>query len=401
MSIRVTRRDALRSSLVAAASVSLPRMDTAERAGITDSGGQAAVAPAAAGGGMLLSLGDYEALAQQKMSHAAWEYYNSGSADESTVRWNREALRKIRLKPRVLVDLSHVDTSIKLLGEQMPHPILLAPTSTHLLAHPEGEVATARGAGVAGATMVVSTVSNRSVEEVARAATRPVWFQLYVEDDRGKTRALIERAETAGCRALCITVDNPSHYARNREDRVMDGAPQFPFPNIHLAAGGPGGHGRPGGWTKKFTWKDLDWVQSFAKTPVLLKGVLNPEDADRAAKAGVAGIIVSNHGGRGLDGVPATIEALPVVADKVGGRTPILMDGGIRRGGDVLKAIAYGAAAVLIGRPYLYGLGVAGAEGVQRVVEILRTEFEAAMALTGRTSVSAIDRTVLWATEKA
>jgi 4-hydroxymandelate oxidase len=253
-----------------------------------------------------------------------------------------------------------------------------------------------RGAGAAGATLIVSTVSNRSIEEVAQAATRPIWFQLYVEDDRGRTKALIERAEAAGCRALCITVDNPWHYARNRQDRIFDAAPKFPFPNIHLASGGPGGRGREGGGAKRFTWKDLEWVQSFAKTPIALKGVLNPEDADRAARAGVAAIIVSNHGGRGLDGVPATIEALPVVADKVSGRIPILMDGGIRRGGDVLKAVANGASAVLIGRPYLYGLGVAGADGVRNVIDILRTEFEAAMALTGRTSIAAIDRSVLW-----
>jgi 4-hydroxymandelate oxidase len=397
MAIRVTRRDALRSSIGAAASASLPRIDVPEHEPRGDLQASSTPADAQHPAGEPLCLADYEALAAQKMSRAAWEYFNSGSADEVTMRWNREALQRIRLKPRVLIDLSSIDTRVKLLGEEMPHPIMLAPTSTHMLAHPDGEVATVRGAGAAGATMVVSTVSNRSIEEVASAATRPVWFQLYVEDDRGKSRALIVRAEAAGCRALCITVDNPSHYARNREDRIMDGAPQLPFPNIHLTAGGPGGRGRPGGWTKKFTWKDLEWVQSFAKTPVLLKGVLNPDDAEHAAKAGVAGIIVSNHGGRSLDGVPATIDALPVVADRVSGRIPILMDGGIRRGGDVLKAIANGASAVLIGRPYLYGLGVAGADGVRHVIEILRTEFENAMALTGQTSVSAIDRSVLWA----
>ncbi|HMC26668.1 MAG TPA: alpha-hydroxy acid oxidase [Verrucomicrobiae bacterium] len=343
-----------------------------------------------------LSLNDYETIAKQRLSPIAWEYYASGSGDEHTVRWNREALANIRLKPRVLIDLGNFDTRLKLLGEELPHPILLAPTSTHMLAHPDGEVATVRGAGAAGATLIVSTVSNRSIEEVAQAATRPIWFQLYVEDDRGRTKALIERAEAAGCRALCITVDNPWHYARNRQDRIFDTAPKFPFPNIHLVSGGPGGRGREGGGAKRFTWKDLEWVQSFAKTPIALKGILNPEDADSAAKAGVAAIIVSNHGGRGLDTVPATIEALPVVAEKVSGRIPILMDGGIRRGGDVLKAIANGASGVLIGRPYLYGLGVAGAEGVRNVVDILRTEFEAAMALTGRTSIAAIDRSVLW-----
>jgi 4-hydroxymandelate oxidase len=394
--MRVTRRDALLSSLGVAASASLSGIEASAH---ESPQGAAVNVPSTNQAGVPdppLSLNDYEAIAKQKLSHVAWEYYASGSGDEQTVRWNREALANIQLKTRVLVDLAHIDTRIKLLGEELPHPILLAPTSTHMLAHPEGEVATVRGAGAAGAILIVSTVSNRSVEEVAQAATRPIWFQLYVEDDRGRTKALIERAEAAGCRALCITVDNPWHYARNRQDRIFDNAPKFPFPNIHLASGGPGGRGREGGGARRFTWKDLEWVQSFAKTPTVLKGILHPEDADRAAKAGVAAIVVSNHGGRGLDTVPATIEALPLVAQKVSGRIPILMDGGIRRGGDVLKAIANGASAVLIGRPYLYGLGVAGSDGVRNVVEILRTEFEAAMALTGRTSIAAIDGSVLW-----
>jgi 4-hydroxymandelate oxidase len=394
--MRVTRRDALLSSLGVAASASLSRIEASAHESPQGASVNIPSQNQAAAPDPPMSLNDYEAIAKQKLSHVAWEYYASGSGDEQTVRWNREALAKIQLKTRVLVDLAHIDTRIELLGEKLPHPILLAPTSTHMLAHPEGEVATVRGAGAAGAILIVSTVSNRSVEEVAQAATLPIWFQLYVEDDRGRTKALIERAEAAGCRALCITVDNPWHYARNRQDRIFDNAPKFPFPNIHLASGGPGGRGREGGGARRFTWKDLEWVQSFAKTPTVLKGILNPEDADRAAKAGVAAIVVSNHGGRGLDTVPATIEALPMVAQKVSGRIPILMDGGIRRGGDVLKAIANGASAVLIGRPYLYGLAVAGSDGVRNVVEILRTEFEAAMALTGRTSIAAIDRSVLW-----
>jgi 4-hydroxymandelate oxidase len=398
MTLRVTRRDALISTFGAAAAASLPGVQAQQPQSATEAGAPpAAVAQLA---GAPVCLADYEALAHEKLSHAAWEYYNSASADELTVRWNREALAKVRLKPRVLIDVSQVDTRTKLFGEELAHPILLAPTSSHMLAHPEGEVATVRGAGAAGAIMVASTVSNRSIEDVVHAATRPVWFQLYVSDDRGTTKELIQRAETAGARALCITVDNTAHYARNREERIQLGAPQFPYPNINVASAGPGGRGgrAPGG--RKFAWKDLEWVQSFAKTPILLKGVLNPDDADHAAKAGVAGIVVSNHGGRALDGVPATIDALPVVADRVSGRVPILMDGGIRRGGDVLKALANGASAVLVGRPYLYGLGVAGSDGVRHVIEILRTEFEAALMLTGRTSIGAIDRSVLWPTQE-
>jgi 4-hydroxymandelate oxidase len=386
MPLRVTRRDALLSSLGAAASASLPSFDAPQ-------------APSSAPTPIPetpLSLGDYEALARERLSHAAWEYYDSASADELTVRWNRQALAKVRFKPNILVDVSQIDTRTKLFGEDLPHPILLAPTSTHMLANPEGEVATVRGAGAAGATMILSTVSNRSVEDVVQAATRPVWFQLYVTDDRASTKELIQRAEGAGCKALCITVDNTAHYARNREERIMASAPKFPFPNIHMAAAGPGGRGRNYAGARRFTWKDLEWVQSFAKTPILLKGVLNPDDADHATRAGVAGIIVSNHGGRVLDGVPATIDALPIVVDKVSGRIPVLMDGGIRRGGDVLKAMACGASAVLIGRPYLYALGVAGSDGVKNVVDILRVEFEAAMALTGRTTIASIDRSLLW-----
>ena len=335
-------------------------------------------------------------LAQQRLSPTAWEYFNGGSADETTLRWNRESLARIRLKPRVMVDVSNIDTRITLFGQQMAHPILLAPTSTHLFANPEGEVATVRGAGAARATMVTSTMSNRSVEEITQAATGPVWFQLYVDDDRQVTVDLIQRAEAAGCSARCITVDNAVHYARNRQDRAfLTGPPQFAFPNLNLTAG-PGGVGRKGGRSRELNWGDLDWIQALANTPVLLKGILNPDDADTAAKAGVAGIVVSNHGGRVLDSIPATIDALPAVLERVAGRIPVLVDGGIRRGTDVLKCLASGAAAVLIGRPYLYGLAVAGADGVRDVIDILRVEFERAMALTGRTSIAAIDHTVLW-----
>lgn len=342
-----------------------------------------------------LCLADYEALARERFTRPAWEFCNAGSADEITLRWNHEAFSRVRLKPRVMVDVSHIDTGITLLGQALAHPILLAPTSSHLIAHPEAEIATARGAGAAGAILVASTFSNRSIEQIASAATHPLWFQLYVEDDRGKTRELIQRAETAGCRALCITVDLSWKYARNREDRVAGQTPLLTYPNVGITSR-PGGTARNIGRSRMFNWNDLAWIQSFAKTPVLLKGILNPDDADRAAKAGVAGIIVSNHGGRGLDTVPATLDALPMVVESIAGRIPVLVDGGIRRGADVLKCLAHGASAVLIGRPYLYGLGVAGSEGVCHVIEILRTEFEAAMALAGRTTVGAIDRSVIW-----
>lgn len=342
-----------------------------------------------------LCLDDYEVLARERMSHAALEYINSGSGDEVTMRWNRDALARIRLESRVLVDVTRIDTSTTLLGQTLPHPILLAPTASHMLVHPEGEVATARGASAADAIMVASTSGNRSIAEVTATTKRPVWFQLYVAKDRRLTQELVERAQSAGCRALCITVDLPVNYARNRAYRVDTAIPHLPYPNVGIASG-PANKAFTGGKSAAFDWDELERVRSYVKVPIFLKGILHPNDADRAAQSGVAGIIVSNHGGRALDSVPASIDALPRVAEKIAGRIPVLMDGGIRRGTDVLKAIALGATAVLIGRPYVYGLAVNGAEGVRHVVEILRTEFEAAMALTARRRVSEIDRSALW-----
>ena len=340
----------------------------------------------------LPSVYDYEAAAKRKLSVPAWEYFNGGSGDEITLRRNRTALDALQLKPRVLVDVTHIDTSRTLLGHALEHPILLAPTSSHLLAHPDAEVATARGAALAKTILIASTNSNRSIEDICHAATGPVWFQLYVDDDRKATQALIERAEAAGCKALCITADNPLAYARNREARVQAQAPIMTFANTGIQSG-PGGRGVP---HRHFNWSDLGWIQSIAKTPVILKGILNPDDADQAARHGVAAIVVSNHGGRVLDTEPATIEVLPAVVDRVAGRIPVLFDGGVRRGTDVLKGLAYGAAAVLIGRPYIYGLAVAGPDGIRDVVGILRTELEGAMAMTGRVRLDDIDRSVFW-----
>jgi 4-hydroxymandelate oxidase len=340
----------------------------------------------------LPSLYDYEAAAKRKLSIPAWEYFNGGSGDEITLRRNRSALDALQLKPRVLVDVTRIDTTRTLLGHHLEHPILLAPTSSHLLAHPDAEVATARGAAAAKTILIASTTSNRSIEDICAAATGPVWFQLYVEDDRKPVQALIERAEAAGAKALVITVDNPMPYARNREARVAAQAPTLPFPNIGIQSG-PGGRGLS---RRHFNWSDLPWIQSFAKTPIILKGILNPDDADQAARRGVAAIVVSNHGGRVLDTEPATIEVLPAVVDRVAGRVPVLFDGGIRRGTDVLKGLGYGASAVLIGRPYIYGLAVTGSDGIRDVVQILRTELEFAMALTGRTRLDDIDRSIFW-----
>ena len=334
----------------------------------------------------MFSLSDFEEVGRKKISPMAYEYLASGAADEVTLRWNRESLEKIRLIPRVLVDVSKLDTRVTLFGQELPFPILLATTALHRLYNSEGELATARGAGAAAATYVISSYTTTPLEEIARTATQPLWFQLYMQRDRGFTKDVVQRAEAVGCRALCVTVDLPVLGVRNRMQRVGFKVP----PGMKVPYVMEQFQGTP------VTWKDIEWLRSFARVPVLLKGILNPEDADLAVKNGVSGIIVSNHGARDLDSTPATIDALPHIADKIAGRMPILMDGGIRRGTDVLKALALGADAVLIGRPYCYGLGVAGAEGVSRVVNILRSEFETVMALMGRPSIKSIDRSVLW-----
>jgi len=250
--------------------------------------------------------------------------------------------------------------------------------------------------------MVLSSFSSTSLEDVAAVAKSPLWFQLYAQSDHGFTRDLVQRAEAGGYRALCLTVDTPITGARNRETRADVKLP--PLPNLKGFKGvGSAGGLRTGSLNifssmldPALTWKDVEWLRSFAKIPLLVKGVLNPDDADRAVEAGVPGIMVSNHGGRNLDTVPATIDALPQVADRVAGRVPVLVDGGIRRGTDVLEALALGANAVLIGRPYIYGLGAEGESGVTKVVNILQREFQMAMVLTGRTNIGSIDRSVIW-----
>jgi 4-hydroxymandelate oxidase len=388
---RVTRREALTSLALAGSATAAV---TAGAQAPVASPSAAAAVPTAADADVF-SIPQYEERARKLMSLPAWEYYDQGCADDLTVRWNREALQRLRLESRVMVDVDTIDTTTTLLGRRLAHPILLAPAAAHMLVHPEGEVATARGAGAASAIMVLSTNANRAVEAVAAAATQPIWFQLYVNRDRAIAKDLIQRVESAGCAALCVTVDQPVIYARDRVSRFTDALRTLPLPHIPTPI--------PGGLTqtsasrsRSLTWKDLEWFRSVTKLPVVLKGVMHPDDAEQAVQAGADAIIVSNHGGRALDGVAATIDALPRVADRVARRMPVLMDGGIRRGGDVLKAIARGATAVLIGRPYLYGLAVNGSDGVRHIVEILRRELETAMALTGRTTIAQIDRTVLW-----
>ena len=345
------------------------------------------------------TLAEIEAVARARVPKDLYDWIAGGGGNQNTVKWNRKAYGRIKLRPRALVDVSKIDTRITLLGQELPFPILLAPTGGHKLFHPEGELATIRGAGAASAAAVVSSASTFPIDEVVRNSSAPVWFQLFIKPDRALTQDLVERAQAAGCRAFCVTVDDPITGVRDWSRRAGKALPHVERP------AGPGGSSakfEPGGdhyapvRPDRVTWEGVEWLRSIAKVPVLLKGILNPDDADKAVKVGASGLLVSNHGGRQLDTVPATIEALPSVVARIKGRIPVLVDGGIRRGTDVLKALASGALAVLIGRPYLYGLTVGGASGVTRVVNILRVEFENAMALAGCPSIASIDQSLLW-----
>jgi len=351
----------------------------------------------------IVDLPDFERQAKAVLPAMAWDYLAGGAADELTLRWNRESYDRLRLRPRVLVDVSELDTRLTLFGKVLPFPFLLAPTAYQRLMHPDGELATVAGAGAAEATLVLSSFSTVALETLAAAATHPLWFQLYINPDRAFTRDLVGRAIAAKCQALILTVDTPVLGPRYRELRSAFALPPgMERANLKGMATAAGAH-RPternifsAVLDPRATWKDIEWLRSFTTVPLLLKGILNPDDAERAIQAGVDGIIVSNHGARNLDTVPATIDALPEVVAKVAGRVPVLVDGGIRRGTDILKALALGATATLIGRPYVCGLAVEGPKGVARVVNILRRELEMAMALSGRTTLAAIDPSVIW-----
>ena len=342
-----------------------------------------------------VNLHEYEPLARAQLSDMAWDYLAGGSGDERTLAWNRERLDATRLLPRVLHDVSTVDTQLSLLGLSLPFPILLAPTGFQRLFHPEGELATARGASTAGALYTLSTPATTSLEDVARVATAPLWFQLYVQRDRGFTLELVRRAEAHGYRAIVLTADTPVLGARDRDHRrQLELPPGMELPNLRGL--GPRTdeptfqHGTRNPFLDpSLTWKDVQWLARSTRLPVIVKGILHARDAQLALEHGAAAIGVSNHGGRNLDTVPATIDVLPAIA-AAAGRVPILFDGGVRRGVDVVKALALGATAVMIGRPYLWGLSAFGAEGVTRVIQMLVTELEMAMSQCGAPSLAAI-----------
>lgn len=353
----------------------------------------------------LINLFDFEAHARSTMPPDVWSYVSSGAADEVTVRQNRAAFDDIALRFRVLAGVEKRDLSVEILGSRLGFPVLIAPTGFHQLIHPDGEIGTARAAAAAGALMVVSTMSNARLEDIRAAAPGPMWFQLYVYKDRGVTRSLVERATAAGYDAIQVTADLPVLGRREADIRNCFGLP------AHLRVANLEGTGFDvlsaptadsgiASYTTRMlddslTWKDLDWFCSLTPKPILVKGIVRGDDARLALEHGAKGIVVSNHGGRQLDTAVATIRALPEVVDAVAGRVPVLLDGGIRRGTDIVKALALGAAAVQIGRPVLWALAAGGQAGVQRALELLRLEFDLALALCGCTSAANVPRDLI------
>jgi 4-hydroxymandelate oxidase len=352
-----------------------------------------------------INIYDFEAIAREKLPPMAYDYYASGAHDEITLRENHAAYDRIRLNYRVLKDISQRDISVTLLGERLSMPLLIAPTAFHRMAHPDGEIATVKAAGAAGTTMILSTLSTTSIEDVMAAAQGPVWFQLYVYKDRAATAALVQRAEAAGCSALVLTVDAQIWGRRERDVRNRFQLPAGLSVKNLMPAGQeqfPQGAQDSGLaayvaslFDQSLSWKDVEWLCAASKLPVFLKGIVHPEDARRALDYGVAGIIVSNHGGRQLDTAPATIDALPEIVTAVDNRLLVLLDGGIRRGTDVIKALALGANAVAVGRPVLWGLAYDGQRGVERALEILRFEIDLAMGLCGCASVAEINKELI------
>jgi 4-hydroxymandelate oxidase len=367
----------------------------------------------------VVNLHDHEAEAQRVLDAQAWAYFSGGAADEVTLRANAQAWQSLSLLPRVLAPLQGGHTQVRLLGRLLPHPILLAPVAYQRLAHPDGELATAVAAAAQGAGLVLSTQSSTLMEHVAQAFGRkppatpqaadaagspapsstagdggPLWFQLYWQPDREVTQQLIERAEAAGFEALVLTVDAPVHGARDRERHAGFVLPaglravNLPAAPASTASPQQDAAGEPASAFDSVlrhapTWADVRQLIQGTRLPVLLKGILHPDDARAALDTGAAGVIVSNHGGRTLDTAIATAHALPAVAQAVGGQMAVLVDGGLRRGTDIFKALALGADAVLIGKPHVYGLAHAGPMGVAHVIRLLRDELEIAMALCG------------------
>ncbi|MEX2211611.1 MAG: alpha-hydroxy acid oxidase [Gaiellaceae bacterium] len=340
-----------------------------------------------------VNVSEYERLAEERLEPGVFGYYAGGAGDEWTLAENVAAFRRWVLRPRVLVDVGSVTTVATVLGTEVSMPILVAPTAFHRLAHPDGELATARAAAAAGTIMCLSTLATAGPADVAEAAPdAPRWYQLYWHPDRAVTQSIVEEAAAAGFQAIVLTVDLPVLGNRERDLRTGFTLPDDLVPAFARSSDVPGSEVL--GWKvdPTITWRDLEWLRSLSDLPLLVKGVLTAEDALLAVEAGCAGIVVSNHGGRQLDGVPASLDALPEVVEAVAGRCEVLVDGGIRRGTDVAKALALGAQAVLVGRPVLWGLAHDGQAGVERVLSLLRAELELTLALLGCPSPADLTR---------
>jgi L-lactate dehydrogenase (cytochrome) len=373
----------------------------------------------------IASIEDLRLLAQRKVPLAFYDYAASGSYNEETLRANRADLEKIRLRQRVLVDVSERSLATTIVGQKVSAPFALSPIGLLGMQHGDGEILAANAANDAGIPFTLSTMSICSIEQVAEATKRPFWFQLYVIRDRAFSKDLLQRAKAVNCSALVLTVDLQVLGQRHRDIRNgMTVPPEFRIKNVIDIATKPGwlwsivrsrsktfgnlaGHVKGmddvtslAQWTNQqfdpaLNWKDIEWIKKFWPGKLIIKGILDVEDAKTAVKLGADAVVVSNHGGRQLDGAQSSIAALPAIADAVGADTEVLFDGGIRTGSDLMRALALGARACLIGRPYVWGLGAAGQAGVAKAIDILKTELSVTMALCGVNKLADIDRHVL------
>lgn len=346
-----------------------------------------------------VNIYEYEAIAQMRIGKGEYDFIAGGATDEITLRRTRAVLDSIMLKPRMMVDISNRDMSTTVLGQEISFPVMLDPAGNHSAAHSDAEIATVRAAGKAGTIMVLSAQSSRTLEDVAQSSSGPIWFQQYFFRDRGLTLEMAARAEEAGYSALCLTLDAKVSPKRERNIRNNyrggGGSPNFAHLNLtdpseSFALDGPSGVRDIR--DPASTWPDLDWLAANTRLPLVVKGIMHAEDGRQSAEHGASGIIVSNHGARYLDTTFASVEVLPEVVDAVQGRAEVYLDGGIRRGSDIFKAIALGARAVLIGRALFWGLAVDGEEGLSAVLEILRDELDRTMGMCGRSTIDSIDR---------
>lgn len=341
----------------------------------------------------LLNLFDYEKAAAGVMHPPSYAYYAGGVAENITRTENRRAFERIMLRPKMLRDVSQIDTSTTIMGIDSSMPVMIAPAAMHTLAHPDGEMGMARAAKEAGIIQVLSTMSTFSVDEVASVGHN-LWFQLYVFREREITEMLVKRAEAAGCQALVVTLDVPTPGLRENLIRAGFSTPNMPFPNFTIpdeSASHQLFHHASATFAPSLTWKDIDWLASLTSMPVWVKGILRGDDAQAAVDHGVVGIVVSNHGGRQLDTAIPTIEALPEIVEAVNGRCELILDSGVRRGTDIIKALALGAKGVMLGRPPLWGLAVNGQAGAADVLQMMRNELENGMAQCGCPTLADIE----------